>query len=61
MRKIFCLTLLLFLILTKNIDAQVVRIQDEDTQKPIELATVASNSPRIALTTDENGEVDISL
>jgi hemoglobin/transferrin/lactoferrin receptor protein len=40
--------------------AQTLRVTDAETGKPLELVTVASNAPSVFVTTDENGQADVS-
>lgn len=43
-----------------NANAQQITIKDEETGEPIELVTIASNDPKVAVATDENGMADIT-
>jgi len=58
MKKIFILCLILFAGLITM--AQTVSIMDSDSQRPIELATLISESPRAFATTNAKGQADIS-
>lgn len=58
MKKIILLLVLLGLAPTAN--AQIITIQDQDTEQPLELVTLISKSTNTYATTNSNGKADIS-
>ncbi|MFO7616395.1 MAG: hypothetical protein R6V75_04020, partial [Bacteroidales bacterium] len=58
MRKIFLVWLLLGVGIL--VQAQVVTIKDRENNRPIEMATLASQQPRAFATTNAVGQADIS-
>lgn len=57
----YCIIYILFFTFVFSANAQIVTITDADTKKPLELATIADMSRLRTLSTDQNGQVDISI
>ncbi|MEQ8242417.1 TonB-dependent receptor [Fulvivirga sp.] len=52
--------LMLVILMSMSAYGQTLTVVDKKSSEPIELATVASKSPNAFVTTDENGQADIS-
>jgi hemoglobin/transferrin/lactoferrin receptor protein len=51
---------LLITTLSTFVYGQTITVTEQGSNEPIELATIASNSPKVFVTTDKNGQADIS-
>ena len=58
MKKLFILGG--FLLVSQAIFSQVITITDEDSGQPLDLVTLISNSPKAFVTTNAEGQADIS-
>ncbi|PIY34124.1 MAG: TonB-dependent receptor, partial [Bacteroidetes bacterium CG_4_10_14_3_um_filter_42_6] len=58
MKKIFFIISIMFWALISP--SQIITLLDNETNQPLDLATISCNTPKISLITNANGQADIS-